>query len=147
MNKTREQWQKVDARHCAEHNSNAANFYLIRDAQQDIERLHAEVETLRKRARTAEQELCEECGGNGSGGDHEDDCSKAPSLPSAGSADQIVTDTMIDRAMNAPIPGGSQAWVWLFNCEGGRQPEEKHKDFFRRVLTAALSAQGEGERT
>ena len=40
MNKTREQWQKVDAKYCAEHNSSAANFYLIRDAQQDIERLH-----------------------------------------------------------------------------------------------------------
>ena len=69
------------------------------------------------------------------------ECQKAPSLPAAGSADQIVTDAMIDRAMNAPIPGGSQAWVWLFNCEGGRRPEEKHKDFFRRVLAAALSAQ------
>jgi histidinol phosphatase-like enzyme len=40
LNKTREQWQKLDAKFCAEHNSSAANFYLIRDAQQDIERLH-----------------------------------------------------------------------------------------------------------
>lgn len=40
LNKTREQWQKLDANFCAEHNSKAANFYLIRDAQQDIERLH-----------------------------------------------------------------------------------------------------------
>ena len=35
----------------------------------------------------AEQVQCEECGGNGAGGAHEDDCSKAPSLPAAGSAD------------------------------------------------------------
>jgi hypothetical protein len=34
----------------------------------------------------AEQVQCDECGGNGAGGDHEDDCSKAPSLPAAGSA-------------------------------------------------------------
>ncbi|WAX22764.1 hypothetical protein MAJJADAN_00002 [Pseudomonas phage Amjad_SA] len=40
LNKTREQWQKVDAKQCANSNSSAANFYLIRDAQQDIERLH-----------------------------------------------------------------------------------------------------------
>lgn len=90
MNKTREQWQKVDAKHCAEHNSNAANFYLIRDAQQDIERLHVEVETLRKRARTAEQGQCEECGGNGSGGDHEDDCSKAPARPAAQDQGEVI---------------------------------------------------------
>lgn len=29
----------------------------------------------------AEQVQCDECGGNGAGGDQEDDCSKAPSLP------------------------------------------------------------------
>lgn len=40
LNKTREQWHKLDAKFCAESNSSAANFYLIRDAQQDIERLH-----------------------------------------------------------------------------------------------------------
>lgn len=50
-----------------------------------------------------------------------------------------MTDTMLERAMNAGMPGGSQAWVWLFNCEGGMRPEEKHKDFFRRVLNAALA--------
>ena len=57
--------------------------------------------------------------------------------------DPTVTDVMLDRAMKAPIPGGSQAWVWLFNCEGGMQPEEKHKDFFRRVLISALSVKAE----
>jgi hypothetical protein len=40
LNKTRDQWQKVDAKYCAENNSPAANYYLIRDAQRDIERLH-----------------------------------------------------------------------------------------------------------
>jgi hypothetical protein len=49
-----------------------------------------------------------------------------------------VDDVMVDRAMNARMPGGSTAWVWLFNCEGGCQPEEKHRDWFRTVLAAAL---------
>lgn len=40
LNKTREQWQKMDAALCAEFNSQAANLHLLRDAQQDIERLH-----------------------------------------------------------------------------------------------------------
>lgn len=40
LNKTRCQWAKVDPKWCAEHNSSAANFYLIRDAQQDIKVLH-----------------------------------------------------------------------------------------------------------
>lgn len=55
-----------------------------------------------------------------------------------------VDEAMVERAMNARIPGGSQAWVWLFNCEGGMQPEEKHRDWFRRVLIAALAAQDGG---
>lgn len=38
----------------------------------------------------ADQVQCEECGGNGAGGDHEDDCSQAPSLPAAGSAEEEV---------------------------------------------------------
>lgn len=49
-NKTREQWQKVDAKFCAENNSAAANFYLIRDAQQDIERLHRALLAQRERS-------------------------------------------------------------------------------------------------
>jgi hypothetical protein len=40
LNKTREQWAKVDVDYCAKNNSVAANFHLIRDAQRDIERLH-----------------------------------------------------------------------------------------------------------
>ncbi|MDU9415529.1 hypothetical protein [Pseudomonas sp. zfem005] len=51
-----------------------------------------------------------------------------------------VTDAMLEKAMNARMPGGAPAWVWLFNCEGGQQPEDKHKDWFRIVLRAALSA-------
>jgi hypothetical protein len=50
----------------------------------------------------------------------------------------VVGDEMVERAMNARIPGGAAAWVWLFNCEGGMVPQEKHRDWFRRVLTAAL---------
>ena len=34
----------------------------------------------------AEQVQCEECGGNGAGGDHEDDCSKALASSTARSA-------------------------------------------------------------
>lgn len=49
-----------------------------------------------------------------------------------------VPDAVLDRAMRAPIPGGSEAWVWLFNCEGGMKPEDKHRDWFRRVLAFAL---------
>jgi hypothetical protein len=48
----------------------------------------------------AEQVQCDECGGNGAGGDHEDDCSKAHSLPAAGSADLPPPDFALD--------GGSQ---------------------------------------
>jgi len=51
-----------------------------------------------------------------------------------------VDEAMVERAMRARIPGGSEAWVWLFNCEGGIAPEEKHRDWFRRVLTAALTS-------
>lgn len=40
LNKTREQWERVDSRFCAENNSPAANMHLIKDAQQDIARLH-----------------------------------------------------------------------------------------------------------
>jgi len=60
--------------------------------------------------------------------------STASPVPTPGSG---VTDVMIEKAMNATMPGGSQAWVWLFNCEGGMQPEQKHRDWFRRVLEAA----------
>ena len=56
----------------------------------------------------------------------------------AGAAPVAVTDALVERAMNARIPGGSTAWVWLFNCEGGMAPEDRHRDFFRRVLEAAL---------
>jgi chromosome segregation ATPase len=51
MNKTREQWAGVDAQLCAKQNSVAANWYLIRDAQQDIAKLYTEVDRL-----TAENE-------------------------------------------------------------------------------------------
>ena len=51
-----------------------------------------------------------------------------------------VTDAMVERAMNTSMPGGSTAWVWLFNCEGGMRPEDKHRDWFRRVLNAAMQA-------
>lgn len=54
-----------------------------------------------------------------------------------------VDEAMVERAMRARIPGGSEAWVWLFNCEGGMAPQEKHRDWFRRVVTAAALAQQE----
>lgn len=47
-------------------------------------------------------------------------------------------EAMVERAMRARMPGGAAAWVWLFNCEGGQQPEEKHREWFRTVLSAAL---------
>lgn len=53
-------------------------------------------------------------------------------------AEAHTLEQAVDRAMNASIPGGSQAWVWLFNCEGGMAPQDKHREWFRRVLQAAL---------
>lgn len=52
---------------------------------------------------------------------------------------RTVTERMVDAAMGARMPGGAAAWVWLFNCEGGQQPEEKHREWFRLVLRAAIS--------
>lgn len=49
--------------------------------------------------------------------------------------DGEVPEAMLERAMRARIPGGSEAWVWLFNCAGGMAPEERHRDWFRRVLS------------
>lgn len=49
--------------------------------------------------------------------------------------DGEVPEAMLERAMRARIPGGSEAWVWLFNCAGGAAPEERHRDWFRRVLS------------
>jgi len=46
MNKTKEQWDKVDARLCSRMNSAAANMYLFQDAKQDIAELHATVDRL-----------------------------------------------------------------------------------------------------
>lgn len=40
LNRAREQWQAIDPKMCAMKNSVSANFYLIRDAQRDIELLH-----------------------------------------------------------------------------------------------------------
>lgn len=40
LNRTREQWKAIDPQMCAMKNSMGANFYLIRDAQRDIELLH-----------------------------------------------------------------------------------------------------------
>jgi hypothetical protein len=59
------------------------------------------------------QVQCDECGGNGAGGDHEDDCSKAPSLPADGSPD--------------------------FTLDGGSQPCY-YAETVQRIV-AALSAQ------
>jgi hypothetical protein len=47
MNKSREQWQKVDPKWCAENSSAAANYYLIADAQADIECLYREISKAR----------------------------------------------------------------------------------------------------
>lgn len=44
MNRAREQWAALDAQFCAKQNSAAANFHLIRDAQQDISELHRELD-------------------------------------------------------------------------------------------------------
>ncbi len=50
----------------------------------------------------------------------------------------VITEDMVERAMNTKMPGGSAAWVWLFNCEGGYFPQEKHKEWFRKILKSAL---------
>jgi hypothetical protein len=84
-----------DAIHLAfEHKLREVNLPWYGERKGDWRNLHREeiadvvVELFRAAAPTvkAEQVQCEECGGNGAGGYHEDDCSKAPSLPAAGSA-------------------------------------------------------------
>lgn len=42
MNKTREQWARIDPKFCAENNSIAAMTFLLADAKEDIENLHRE---------------------------------------------------------------------------------------------------------
>ncbi|WP_138410756.1 hypothetical protein [Stutzerimonas nosocomialis] len=49
MNKTREQWAKIDPKFCADNISGAALIWLITDAQQDIAQLHRENERLNAR--------------------------------------------------------------------------------------------------
>ena len=66
LNKTREQWQKVDPKFCAEKNSPAANMHLIKDEQRDIERLHralnAAPHPVSGEQQCVSEDVLEECG-------------------------------------------------------------------------------------
>lgn len=89
----------------------------------------------------AEQAQCEECGGNGAGGDHEDDCA-APSLPAAGSAVDRVVATAPERIYliigdDCPRDAdfselGEVAW-----CE---EEAEQGIEYVRATLSAQQSA-------
>ncbi|MFK3794785.1 Lar family restriction alleviation protein [Pseudomonas sp. NPDC088444] len=64
LNRTQEQWRLVDAKLCAKQNSEAANEFLILDAQYDIAilgsyvtRLQAEVAALQARLTVADQRV------------------------------------------------------------------------------------------
>jgi predicted RNase H-like nuclease (RuvC/YqgF family) len=59
MNRAREQWAGIDAQFCAKQNSAAANFHLIRDAQQDIAELHRERDSLKAEVESLGNELLE----------------------------------------------------------------------------------------
>lgn len=56
----------------------------------------------------------------------------APSLP----AD--VTDAMVDRALMASVPGGSEVWCWLPQKDAWT-PSDTAKDVMRCALKAALA--------
>lgn len=78
LNKSREQWQKVDAKQCANSNSSAANFYLIRDAQQDIERLHRALSAAPAQPAARQEPVVHACAGcvacEGSPGSNNNPC-------------------------------------------------------------------------
>lgn len=46
MNKTREQWARIDPKFCAENNSAAATTFLLADAKDDIEALFRQRDAL-----------------------------------------------------------------------------------------------------
>lgn len=49
-----------------------------------------------------------------------------------------VTDEMIERALHAPVPGGSVVWVWLPQ-EDAWKPNQNSRDVIACALLAALN--------
>jgi hypothetical protein len=72
----------------------------------------------------AEQVQCDERGGNGAGGDHEDDCNKAPSLPASGSAIDRVVATAPERvvAYRTLDRHGNPVTDWIDGSPEGGKP-------------------------
>ena len=52
-----------------------------------------------------------------------------------------VTDAMVDAALHASVPGGSEVWVWLPQ-EDAFTPHQTARDVMRCALSAALSRKG-----
>lgn len=53
-----------------------------------------------------------------------------------------VTDAMVERALCARVPGGSQVWVWLPQADAWT-PHQTARDVMRCALDAALSLAGD----
>lgn len=49
-----------------------------------------------------------------------------------------VTDAMVEKALHARIPGGSEAWVWIIGQDDGWKPHQAARDVMRAVLEAVL---------
>lgn len=72
----------------------------------------------------------------GAGDDRLEAAHPAPS-PDAVSVDEA----MVERALHARMPGGAEAWVFMFGARGGRAPDREHAEMMRRIITAALTTQ------
>jgi hypothetical protein len=50
-----------------------------------------------------------------------------------------MTDELVDAALNAQVPGGSQVWVWLPQKDAWT-PSQTARDVMRCAIDAALDA-------
>lgn len=60
-----------------------------------------------------------------------------PPVVAQPTAEQVVTEAMIDAALQAPVPGGSNVWVWLPQKDAWT-PHETARTVMRCALEAAL---------
>jgi hypothetical protein len=61
------------------------------------------------------------------------------SLPEAPAVPVGVTDALIEKALHARVPGGSEVWHWLPQLDGWT-PHETARDIIRCALEAALQS-------